>query len=168
MAVKEAAVVHGYDGWSISVHERPLWSMVGEAMWEWVWFTVLRDPCCKWWIFQTRLGQYPGYWLMQLPVKLFWRSKRWYTVVDGKRKYTIWHYPVHDEWVAEYFPEITSTDEDPELDDEPELKDPEWGTKCPACGYGRVNDDPKKWIASHGKCFRCVVAEKIVYQDPHR
>jgi hypothetical protein len=157
--VKEAAIVHGYDGWSISISERPVWAVAGETIWEWVWFNVLRDPCCKWRIFQTRLGQYPGFWLMQAPCKLFYPQDK------GGKRHSHWSYPVHDEWVAEHFPHYVLRDDEPFTDDD--LKDPDHGVKCPVCGYGRVNDDPKQNIEKHGKCFRCIVAEKITYQDPY-
>jgi hypothetical protein len=149
--MKEACITHGYDGWAISINERPVWALVGEHIYEWFWFSVLRDPCCKW-----KLPEWD--WLQSfmydvgcaLPTRLFWPKSK-----NGLR-HSHWNYPVHGEWVAEHFPGLTREDDE---DDEP--KDPDHGVKCPVCGFGRVNDSPEKSIKEHGKCFRCVVAEKI-------
>jgi hypothetical protein len=154
--MKEFSVAHGYDGFSVHLYERAWYKVLAERLYSGL-MKITFHPCCyrgawKYIFFWENINpdKYAGrmsFWLMNN------KLTNWYL-----RDRKIIHYPVHEDWVRENLPQMF---EDPWWfpDDE---KDPNYGTICPKCGKGRINDQPEQSIKKYGHCFRCEVAAKIV------
>lgn len=156
--VSEGRVVHGYDGWSIRMETRSVFGLLSEKLWEELLMAV-GDPCSGkgiWGLANKIFGERAEIFAWSLEnfgVKWSWKLFR---------PRNFYHYPVSDQWVAHYRPELLEWDILPDPDDE---KDPDWGTKCPVCEWGRVNDPNDTWIEAYGKCFQCALRDDATYDS---
>lgn len=144
--VRRAYTFRAYDGYGVGVYEQSLSRVVLSAIGEWLVDNV--DFCCNPKLQKLIFWERPG--SDNEGVFGFWWLN-FFNRFEGQRE-NEFSYPLIDEWVIEHRPDAI-------VDWEHEEKDPNWGTICPSCNWGRVNSYNTESIEKYNKCLHCRIRE---------